>query len=85
MAEKPTWRHSLRRLRCLMPAGGWYELNEYELVRSDSGRQLKQPYLISAPNADADAIAFAGLWAVWTGRHSRLALQGGIARHRAYP
>jgi putative SOS response-associated peptidase YedK len=24
-AKKPTWRHSLRRLRCLMPARGWYE------------------------------------------------------------
>jgi putative SOS response-associated peptidase YedK len=22
-AEKPTWRHSLRSQRCLMPAGGW--------------------------------------------------------------
>ena len=65
-AEKPTWRHSLRRLRCLMPARGWYEWNEKELVRSDSDRQVKQPYYISAPNAEA--IAFAGLWAVWTGQ-----------------
>lgn len=63
-AEKPTWRHSMRKLRCLMPARGWYEWNEKELVRSDSGRQVKQPYYISAPNAEA--IAFAGLWAVWT-------------------
>lgn len=64
-AEKPTWRHSLRRLRCLMPARGWYEWNEKELVRSGSGRQVKQPYFICTPNADA--IAFAGLRAIWTG------------------
>ncbi len=24
-AEKPTWRHSMRKSRCLMPARGWYE------------------------------------------------------------
>ena len=65
-AEKPTWRHSLRRLRCLMPARGWYEWNEKELVRSNSGRQVKQPYYICAPNAEG--IAFAGLWAVWKGQ-----------------
>jgi len=64
-AEKPTWRHSLRRLRCPMPARGWYEWNEKELVRSDSSRQVKQSYFISAPNTEA--IAFAGLWTVWTG------------------
>ena len=65
-ADKPTWRHSLRRLRCLMPARGWYEWNEKELVRSDSGRQVKQPYYICAPNAEA--IAFAGLWSIWRDR-----------------
>ncbi|WP_092373776.1 SOS response-associated peptidase family protein [Desulfomicrobium apsheronum] len=57
---------SMQCMRCLMPVRGWYEWNENDLVRSDSGRQVKPPYYISAPNADA--IAFAGLWAVWTGQ-----------------
>ncbi|WP_092194023.1 SOS response-associated peptidase family protein [Desulfomicrobium norvegicum] len=49
-----------------MPARGWYERNEKELVRSNSDRQVKQPYFICAPNAEG--IAFAGLWAVWKGQ-----------------
>lgn len=65
-AEKPTWRHSLRGMRCLMPARGWYEWNENEQVRSEAGRKVKQPYFISLP--DADFMAFAGLWAVWQGQ-----------------
>ena len=62
-AEKPTWRHSLRTMRCLMPARGWYEWNEQQLVRSDAGKQVRQPYFFSS--AEDEVIAFAGLWAVW--------------------
>ncbi len=88
LPQSPALVSSLDNLtRCLMPARGWYEWNEKELVRSDSGRQVKQPYYICAPNAEA--IAFAGLWAVWTGRQPgaflHLALQGGSARHRSCP
>ena len=60
-AEKPTWRHSLRSMRCLMPARGWYEWNENEQVRNEGGRKVKQPYFISLP--ESDFMAFAGLWA----------------------
>jgi putative SOS response-associated peptidase YedK len=49
-----------------MPARGWYEWNENELVRNEAGRKVKQPYFISLP--DADFMAFAGLWAVWQGQ-----------------
>lgn len=82
-AAKPTWRHSLRRLRCLMPARGWYEWNAKELVRSDSGRQVKQPYYIYAPNAEA--IAFAGLWAVWTGQDGSQVLSCALLSKEAAP
>ena len=64
--EKPTWRQSMRGLRCLMPVRGWYEWNENEQVRSDSGRHIKQPYFISSP--DSEVVFFAGLWAVWQGQ-----------------
>ena len=59
-AEKPTWHHSLRRLRCLMPVRGRYEWNEKEQVRNDSDLKVKQPYFISSP--DSEVIVFAGLW-----------------------
>ncbi len=61
--QKPTWRHGLRAQRCLMPARGWYEWNEKEQVRSESGRVVNQPYFLHSPNAEV--IAFAGIWAAW--------------------
>lgn len=61
--QKPTWRHGLRAQRCLMPARGWYEWNEKEQVRSESGRTVNQPYFLYSPNAEV--IAFAGIWAIW--------------------
>jgi putative SOS response-associated peptidase YedK len=61
--QKPTWRHGLRAQRCLMPARGWYEWNENEPVRNESGRTVNQPYFLYSPNAEV--IAFAGIWAVW--------------------
>lgn len=62
-AQKPTWRQSLRTMRCLMPARGWYEWNESEPVRNDSGRKVNQPYFVYSPGTDV--IAFAGLWSMW--------------------
>ena len=62
-AEKPTWRSSLKTMRCLMPARGWYEWNEHERVRAESGRQVNQPYFIYAP--DEEVVAFAAMWSLW--------------------
>jgi putative SOS response-associated peptidase YedK len=62
-AQKPTWRQSLKSMRCLMPARGWYEWNENEQVKSESGRVVNQPYFIYCPQAEV--IAFAGLWSIW--------------------
>jgi putative SOS response-associated peptidase YedK len=62
-AQKPTWRDSLRTRRCLMPAAGWYEWNEQEQVRSESGRIVNQPYFIHSPGSEV--IAFAAIWSVW--------------------
>ena len=61
--QKPTWRQSLRTMRCLMPARGWYEWNESEAVRSESGRKVNQPYFIFCPNSEV--LAFAAMWALW--------------------
>ncbi len=82
-AEKPTWRHSLRSQRCLMPAQGWYEWNENEQVRNEGGRKVKQPYFISLP--DSDFMAFAGLWAVWQGQDGSQVLSCALLSKTAAP
>ena len=62
-ADKPTWRDSLRGLRCLMPARGWYEWNRKEPVLDSTGRETGQPYFIFSPSAPV--LSFAGLWSPW--------------------
>jgi|HubBroStandDraft_3_1064219.scaffolds.fasta_scaffold04476_4 putative SOS response-associated peptidase YedK len=54
-AEKPAFKHSLRKQRCLVVADGFYEWKK-------EGAQ-KQPYLIR--RRDRLPFAFAGLWARW--------------------
>lgn len=55
--EKPSFRASMKRKRCLVPFDGWYEW------KSLNGR--KQPFLIR-PVAGGP-MAFAGIWATWHG------------------
>lgn len=54
-AEKPAFRSSLRRRRCLVPADGYYEWQ-------GSGRG-KQPWRITA--SDGRVMVMAGLWDTW--------------------
>lgn len=54
-ADKPAFRSSLRRKRCLVPADGFFEWR-----RTPAG---KQPYLIGL--AGGGPFAFAGLWDRW--------------------
>lgn len=53
--EKPAFRKPFERMRCLIPATGFYEWQ-----RSPAG---KQPYYIHA--ASSSRMAFAGLWDGW--------------------
>lgn len=55
VAEKPAYRFSFRKQRCLIPTDGFYEWKK-------EGK-LKQPHLIR--RKDAKPFAFAGLWARW--------------------
>jgi putative SOS response-associated peptidase YedK len=55
VAEKPAYRWSFKKKRCLIPADGFYEWKK-------EGK-LKQPYLIH--RKDGKPFAFAGLWSSW--------------------
>lgn len=57
IAEKPTFRASFKRRRCLIPADGFYEWKAME-------GGLKQPYYIH-PRDPETVFAFAGLWDLW--------------------
>lgn len=55
VAEKPSYRHSFKKKRCLVPTDGFYEWKK-------EGK-AKQPYLIR--RHDRKPFAFAGLWSTW--------------------
>ncbi len=59
-AQKPTWRDSLRTMRCLLPARGWYEWNPKEPAPDAAGRESGQPYFFFCPAEPV--FAFAGIW-----------------------
>lgn len=60
VAEKPTFRDSYKRRRCLIVADGFYEWKKEA--------ESKQPYLIRLK--DMGPFAFAGLWADWADKDS---------------
>jgi len=55
-AEKPVFRESMKKRRCLIPADGFYEWKKI-------GPKQKQPFNIGM--ADDGLFAFAGLWDRW--------------------
>ena len=57
LAEKPSFRGSLKYKRCLILADGFYEWKTVE------GRKTKTPYFIHM--TDRKPFAFAGLWDSW--------------------
>jgi putative SOS response-associated peptidase YedK len=60
VAEKPSFRSSFARHRCLIPANGFYE---WKAISVD-GKVRKQPYYIHPTNPEG-FFAFAGLLAAW--------------------
>lgn len=61
VAEKPSFRDSFKRHRCLIPANGFYE---WQAVTAD-GKSRKQPWYIH-PVREGEFFAMAGLLAAWT-------------------
>lgn len=56
--DKPSYRATMRRRRCLIPADGFFEWKK-------EGK-AKRPFFIRARSGEA--FAFAGLWETWTDR-----------------
>jgi len=57
LAEKNSYKHALRRRRCLIPADGFYEWKHVP------GSKVKQPMYIRMKSGEP--FAFAGLWENW--------------------
>ena len=76
------WRQPFRSARCIIPALGWYEWKEREVIDQATGevRKYKQPYFMHLP--DNRPLGFAGLMAwskaegtdAWTGSCSILTM-----------
>jgi putative SOS response-associated peptidase YedK len=71
VAEKPSFRDSFRRRRCLVPMSGYYEwrtLDDAEgLVDGDAtSKRVKRAVYVT--RADGRPIAVAGLWSSWADR-----------------
>ncbi|WP_339863931.1 SOS response-associated peptidase [Paremcibacter congregatus] len=59
IADKPSFRSSFRRRKCLVPASGFYEWKR--------GGASPVPYHVSLPGQQP--FAFAAIWEVWMGPH----------------
>lgn len=55
--EKPSFRSSIKRKRCLVPFSGWYEW------KTLNGKKV--PHLVTP--TDSNIAAFAGIWSTWHG------------------
>jgi putative SOS response-associated peptidase YedK len=60
VAEKPAFKSSFRKKRCLVPTSGFYEWK--------AEGKVKQPFFIH--RKDGKPFAFAGLWSSWKDRES---------------
>jgi putative SOS response-associated peptidase YedK len=61
--EKKSWKSSLAKRRCIIPADGFYEWQ-------DMGKgNKKQPLYITA--REPQSLALAGIWATWKGAESK--------------
>ena len=56
--EKPTFRESFRKQRCLIPADGYYEW-----ATALGAYRPKQPFYIS--RSDKGSLSIAGIWSTW--------------------
>jgi putative SOS response-associated peptidase YedK len=58
-SEKPYFRTSFKKRRCILPMSGFFEWK----AESDGTKVFKQPYYVS--RTDGGILAAAGLWDIW--------------------
>ena len=75
VGEKPSFRDSIKKRRCLVPADGWYEWQKSPTEKDAKGKPRKQPFWIH-PAVDRPASA---------GQHLLQADQGGRAVGHSVP
>ncbi|CAB4749712.1 MAG: DUF159 family protein [Actinobacteria bacterium] len=74
--EKPTFRDSFRKHRCLIPADGYYEW------ATELGRYApKQPFYIS--RKDGHSLSIAGIWSSWVAPNGELVETASIITREA--
>ena len=64
--EKGAFAKAAVSRRCLVPAQGWYEWQKSPVTTDAKGNPRKQPFFMH--RADADVVAFAGLYEFWRDR-----------------
>jgi putative SOS response-associated peptidase YedK len=83
-AGKPMWRQAVKTSRCLIPAIGWYEWKEMEIIDSITGeiKMGKQPFFIHLPKRQV--FPFAGLMSWWKSAETdTMLLTAAIITHAA--
>ncbi len=65
VAEKPAFRGAFARLRCLIPADGFYEWGRLGDDPDPDARATGSKRAFHITQADHAPFAFAGLWSVW--------------------
>jgi putative SOS response-associated peptidase YedK len=65
-ASKPMWRHPYRHTRCLIPALGWYEWTQAEVIDKETGAisRVQRPHFLFLPKHRP--LCFAGLMSTWS-------------------
>jgi putative SOS response-associated peptidase YedK len=67
VADRPAFRAPFERFRCLIIADGFYEWQAAGAGRPSGGKQA-----FHITRSDGGPFAFAGLWSIWRGDHSKL-------------
>ncbi|MFM8856371.1 MAG: SOS response-associated peptidase [Actinomycetota bacterium] len=73
--EKPTFRDSYRKRRCIIPMSGYYEwrtVRDVESIHSQVGNAREPKRAVYVTRSDGQPFAVAGLWSTWTSRDEQV-------------
>jgi putative SOS response-associated peptidase YedK len=73
--QKPTFRDSYRKWRCIIPMTGYYEwrtIHSDEVIGSGRDDPKKSKQAVYVTRTDGQPFAVAGLWSIWTNPDSEM-------------